>query len=204
MRNRSKVFGAAIAFAFAILALCSACDDRISYDSADAPMDEQGAYGVNPNSYQSYEIDGQVRGTANLYVGTVDPGTMMPQMAFFRYVGNHTFQPVEIVGSGSLHYWVYQDTLYYFGDYSSLIYAISGVKNDELQQRVTIRPKFGDDRYEFQRILAIQNDWIYIEAEKWGTNEVGNEVFLPGYYLAIHVNGVEWKEVTESEIPEAE
>lgn len=80
------MFGAAIACAFAILALCSACDDRISYDSADAPMDEQGAYGVDPNSYQSYEIDGQVRGTANLYVGTVDPGTMMPQMAFFRYV----------------------------------------------------------------------------------------------------------------------
>lgn len=198
------MLGAAIAFAFLILALCSACDDRISYDSADAPMDEQGAYGVNPISYQSYEIDGRVGGTANLYVGTVDAETMMPQKAFFRYIGNNKFQPVEIVGGGSLHYWVYQDTLYYFGDYSSSIYAISGVKNDDLQQRVTIRPEFGDERYEFQRILAIHNDWIYIEVEKWGTNEVGNEVFLSGYYLAIHVNGVEWKEVTESEIPEGE
>lgn len=198
------MFGAAIAFAFLILVLCSACDDRISYDSADAPMDEQGAYGVDPNSYQSYEIDGPVRGTANLYVGTVDPETMMPQMAFFRYVGNNKFQPVEIVGSGSLHYWVYQDTLYYFGDYSSSIYAISGVKNDDLQQRVTIRPEFGDERYEFQSIITIQDDWMYIKAEKWGTNEVGNEVFLPGYYLAIRVNGIEWKEVTESEIPEGE
>ena len=62
-------------------------------------------------------------------------------------------------------------------------------------------PDFGDDRYEFQSILTIQNDWIYIEVEKWGTNEAGYEVFLPGYYLSIYINGRDWKEVAEADIP---
>lgn len=167
-------------------------------------MDEQSIYGVNPNLYESYEIDGQVGGTANLYVGTVNPGTEMPQRAFFRYVGNQKFQAVEVVDQGMPHYSVYQDTLYYFRDYSNLIHAISGVKNDKLQQPVTIVPEFGDDRYDFESLLTIQDDWIYIKAKKWGINEAGYESFLPGYYIAIHVNGIDWKEVSEADLPVVE
>ncbi len=69
---------------------------------------------------------------------------------------------------------------------------------------ITIVPEFGDDRYDFQSLLTIQDDWIYIKAKKWGINEAGYESFLPGYYVAIHVNGIDWKEVSEADLPVVE
>lgn len=196
MRDKKKIL--VFTASLIVLAFCSACDPRITYHSQEPSVDGQSTYEGQP---YTYEIMGAVDGTANLYVGTLNPGTERPQTAFFRYVGYNKYKLVEAVNSGVPHYAVYQDTLYYFGDYSAKIYAISGVRNGDLGQPVTMTPDFGDDRYEFQSILTIQDDWIYIEAEKWGTNEAGYEVFLPGYYLAIHINGRDWKEVAEADIP---
>lgn len=60
---------------------------------------------------------------------------------------------------------------------------------------------FGDARYEFQRMLAIKDDWIYLEGEKLGINEAGYKGFVPGDYLDIYINGGDWKEVTQEKIP---
>ena len=48
-------------------------------------MDGQSTYEGQP---YTYEIMGAVDGTANLYVGTLNPGTERMQTAFFRYVGS--------------------------------------------------------------------------------------------------------------------
>ena len=151
----------------------------------------------------AYEIDGLVRGTADLYLGTLNPGTERPQRAFFQYKGYNyrLICTLPYSQSGLFQLAVYQHRLYYFGEFDRRIYALD-IEHPDRQMDITPPDLVvSKDKYVFTDLITIENDWIYLGVNKYGTREDGGECYLPGYYLAVNVNGEDWKEITEEDVP---
>lgn len=194
MRNKEYKYAFLILFLL-VSAIFSGCNFQ---DTTEAPSE------LFIDNQSTYEIDDLIKGTDDLYIGTLNPGTEMPQKAFFQYAGYNKYRLVAVVPwsqSGFPQYEVYQDYLYYFGESASQIYALD-IKNPDEQINIT-PPSLenSSDRYRFTDLITIKDNWIYLEAKKYGTREDGGESYLLGYYLAIYTNGEDWKEITEEELP---
>lgn len=48
--------------------------------------------------------------------------------------------------------------------------------------------------YVLNSFISIDDDWVYLKAEKWGTNELGTAIHVP-VNVAISTDGKQWKEV---------
>lgn len=151
----------------------------------------------------TYAIDGVIRGTADLYLGTLNPGTERPQRAFFQYKGYNyrLICTLPYSQNGMFQLAVYQDYLYYFGEFDRRIYALD-IGHPDRQIDITPPDLVGsNDKYVFIDLITIEDDWIYLGANKYGIREDGGECYLPGYYLAVNINGEDWKEITEEDVP---
>ena len=111
-------------FCFILSMLFSGCN---SQNPSEAPLE------MPTDDQSTYEIGGLIRGTDDLYIGTLNPGTERPQSAFFQYAGYNKYRLVVVSPwsrSGFPHYEVYQDYLYYFGEFGKNIYALN-IKNPD-------------------------------------------------------------------------
>lgn len=195
MKNRMR--GMAVLLCAMVLGMvCFGC----SRANGESTAEEQSRQSVQE---KQYTVEYPIEGTAGLCVGVINPETERPQYAILEYMEEtRDYRTLVVFQSGTPHYEVCGDTLYYFHEGTGSLLSFP-VQNPDRQDTVISLGggTDGEARYIFVDFIRADDDWIYLKAEKWGTNEDGYEVFLPGYYLAVRQDGSSWKEITENELP---
>lgn len=153
------------------------------------------------NNVSSYNIDQciilhPVKDAERFSIGQINANTEKLEYGIFQNQDDSTFSLIVNIGNGEKdsvpHVKAYKDRIYYL---SSSVLHFFDCENPSIQSDLMPQSLIDDsDGYVLNSFISIDDDWVYLKAEKWGTNELGTAIHVP-VNVAISTDGKQWKEV---------
>lgn len=144
-------------------------------------------------SQDVYEMWHPVKNAEDFWIGRINPAGELVEYGIFRDNGYEDYELIVNMGHGDTpHVTVSKNNIYYLKSNQLYCFALS---NPSLQNELMPQSMKDDEAgYVLQSFISIDDDWITLEATKWGINENNNQVHVPTK-IAVSSDGLRWREI---------
>lgn len=167
-----------------ILCIGTGCSDTTSNNNS--------TINENPLS-ATYEMWHPIKNVEEYWIGKINPEGELVEYGIFHNNGYNNYELVVNIGyNDTPHVIANKNNIYYLK--SNQLYCFES-SNPSLQNELMPQNmKDSEAGYALQSFISIDEDWITLEATKWGINENNDLIHVPTK-ISISTNGKQWKEI---------